>query len=126
MISRLVYDSTASNTRELQGQSPYIINAALLYDSFDSKTTATLLLNVFGRRLSEVMRGGMPDVYEKPRMMVDFTFSQGIFGGLNFKFSAKNIIDEKVSKVIEYKGLEYIFREHSMGRSFSVGLSYKI
>nr|MBN2276115.1 TonB-dependent receptor [candidate division Zixibacteria bacterium] len=126
MANRLYFDSLASNTRPLQGQSPYIINVGLSYENFKSKTAASLLFNVFGRRLSEVSRGGMPDIYEKPRPMLDFTFSKGIISGLQFKLAAKNLLDEKVSKVIDYKGTEYIFREYSSGRSISVGLSYKI
>jgi len=126
MISRLAFDSSASDTRALQGQSPYLVNLALSYDNYKSRTTATILLNVFGRRLSEVMRGGMPDVYEKPRTMVDFTLAQNIYRGLKFKLSAKNILNEKVTKVIDYKDVEYVFRENSTGRSLSVGLSYKL
>jgi len=126
MANRLYFDSLASNTRPLQGQSPYIVNLGLSYENFESKTAATLLFNVFGNRLSEVSRGGMPDVYEKSRPMLDFTFSRGLFAGLQFKFSAKNLLDENVTKVIDYKDTEYIFREYSSGRSVSIGLSYKM
>lgn len=126
MGKRLYYDSSASDTRPLQGQSPYLINASLSYTNYKSKTASTLSFNVFGRRLSEVMRGGMPDVYEKPRPALDFTFTQGLFSSLNLKLTARNILNSKNSKVIEYKDVEYIFRENSTGRSVSFGLTYKI
>jgi TonB-dependent receptor len=120
------FDSTASATRELQGQSSYLLNLNLSYSSYNSGTSAALLYNVFGDRLSEVSEGGTPDVYERSRPQLDFTLSQKILGGLTFKISAKNLLDSKVRKTIEYKGVEYIFQEYSKGRSFSFGLSYKI
>ena len=85
-----------------------------------------LLYNIFGDRLSEVSEGGTPDVYERSRAQFDFTLSQKVIGGLAFKMSAKNLLDSKIRKTIEYKGAEYIFHEYSKGRSFSIGLSYKI
>ena len=123
--SRLYYDSSASDTRPLQGQSPYIINLHLAYENPRSGTSITLLYNVFGDRLSDVQLGGTPDVYEKPRHMLDFTLTRSLFGGLNLKMTGKNILNSKVLKVIEYKGKDYTSEEHSTGTGLSLGLSYR-
>jgi outer membrane receptor protein involved in Fe transport len=125
MISRLYFDSSASGTRQLQGQSPYLLNLGLTYSNFERTTIASVQYNVFGKRLSEVGRGGMPDVYEYPFPMLNATLKQKIWGGISLKLSAKNLLNSKVSKRIEYKGNEYTFREYPTGRSISVGLSYK-
>ncbi len=124
--NRLFYDSSASSTRPLQGQSPYLVNGGLSYDNGSSGTSISLLYNVFGRRLSEVGSAGKPDVYEQPRHMFDFTISQKFFEALSFKCSCKNLFNARVRKTMEYYGTEYIVQEYSLGTSWSVGLSYRI
>ncbi len=123
---RRYFDSTASDTRPLQGQSPYLLNLNLSFNSMKSGTNATILLNLFGDRLSEVSEGGTPDVYERSRAQLDFTFSQKLTSALRLKFSGKNLLDAGINKTIEYKGTDYIFQEYSTGTSFSIGLSYQI
>jgi outer membrane receptor protein involved in Fe transport len=126
LMLRRAFDPNASDKRPLQGQSPYIVNAGLMFTSTASGISAALLYNVFGRRLSEVSEGGTPDVYEYPQPSLDFSFSKRIVSGLNLKFMAKNILDSGVRKLIEYKGKEYVFQQYSTGQSFSLGLSYSI
>jgi TonB-dependent receptor len=126
MGTRIFWDSSASDTRQLQGQSPYILNLGLTYENYETKTVASLMFNIFGKRLSLVGRGGIPDVFEQPRPMLDMTLSQRIWGAVSLKLSAKNLLNEKVSEIITYKDIDYTFREYSIGRSISFGLSYKI
>ncbi len=120
------HDPNASDTRPLNGQSPYIVNLNLNYNNHGSGTDATLLYGVFGKRLSEVSEGGVPDVFEQPRPDLDFTLSQRIMGGLKFKLGIGNILDSKVKKTIEFKDVEYVVQEYSRGRSISMGLSYTL
>ena len=120
------FDENADKTRPLFGQSPYIVNVELSYVNLESGTSAALLYNIFGKRLSEVTLGVTPDVYEQPRGMLDFTFSQKLLWGLGLKFSAKNILDAKVEKTIEFNGKDYIYHSYGNGRNFSLGLSYSI
>jgi len=120
------FDENADKTRPLFGQSPYIVNVELSYVNLESGTSAALLYNIFGKRLSEVTLGVTPDVYEQPRGMLDFTFSQKLLWGLGLKFSAKNILDAKIEKTIEFNGKDYIYHSYGNGRNFSVGLSYSI
>lgn len=124
--NRRYFDSAASDTRPLQGQSKYIVNLNLNYNNFRSGTDITLLYNIFGERLTEVSEGGTPDVYEQARPDLDLNLSQRIFSGLRFKASVKNILDNDVEKVIHFKGNDYIVAKYSRGISFSVGLSYSL
>ncbi len=120
------YDENADDTRPLQGQSPYLLNIDLSYNNHDTRTVAGLSFNVFGERISEVSKGGTPDVYEQPQPSLNLLFSQNLIGGLGFKFSAKNIFDSSVKKVHHFKGNDFIKEEYKYGRSFSFGLSYNI
>ena len=78
LVVRRAIDPDAPDTRRLQGQSPFLVNADLAYENFESGTTASLFYNVFASRLSSVSKGGTPDVYERPSPQLDFTFSQRI------------------------------------------------
>lgn len=118
------YDPNASRTRQLQGQSPYIINLDLSYVNYDLGMDAGLHYNVFGKRLSDVSLGGTPDIYEQPRNMLNFTFSQRLIENLNIKFSARNILDARMEKLYRYKGQEYYNTQYDLGTSFSLGFSY--
>ena len=54
----LAVNPYAKDTRELQGQSPYVLNVDFSYDHEYWGTTATFVYNVWGKRLSEVSLGG--------------------------------------------------------------------
>lgn len=119
-------DPQASGTRELQGQSPYLLNVDLSYDNITSGTTAGLYYNIFGERLSEVSLGGTPNIYEQPRGTLDLTASQRVWSGLTIKASGKNLLDTSIRKVHHFKEVDYVSREHKLGRTYSLGLTYNI
>jgi hypothetical protein len=62
-----------SKKRPLAGQSPYVANLSIGYSSEDSGLSAYVYYNVFGRRLQDVGRLGLPDVYEEPFHSVDMS-----------------------------------------------------
>ena len=119
-------DPNASDTRELQGQSPYLVNVSLNYDHPLRGTVASLHYNVFGDRLFEVALGGTPGVYERARHLLNFTFSQKIFRVLKVKFAVKNILDSDNRYTHQYNNHEYIRQLYKSGRNFSFGLQYSI
>ncbi len=121
-------DPHAPDERPMANQSPYIINVNVGYDNANSGTGVTLLYNVFGRRFYYNADGGTPDIYEMPRKQLDLTLSQNIFGGATFKASAKNILNAGFEADYYYtgSGQKTPFETHELGRSFSVGMTYKI
>lgn len=116
----------AEDTRELQGQSPYLLNLNVLYDHLESGTSASLFYNVFGERLSEVTLGATPNIFEKPRHTLNFSVEQKFWQNFKLKFSAKNILDSQVEKIHRFKDKEFVYQKYSTGRNFAVGLSYAI
>jgi TonB-dependent receptor len=78
-INSRVTDTLFDIDRRLQGQSPYLVNAGLLYD-LDNGFNATLLFNVIGERIYLVgdksAGAGTPDIYEAPRPLLDLQVSQ--------------------------------------------------
>ena len=121
-------DPEAKDTRTMAGQSPFLLNVNLGFASDKSGTRADLLYNVFGRRFYYNSPGGTPDVYEKPRHSVDATFSQNLWHGVSFSLAAKNILNSEFHAVYLQTGTndEITYEKHDIGRSFAVGLSYKV
>lgn len=82
-----------SQERPLAYQSPYILNAAVDYTNDESGTRLRLLYNVFGPRVSQVGAFGLPDVYEQPRNLVDFTAAQKLGDHFDLKLAVENILN---------------------------------
>ncbi len=119
-------DPNAGDTRELQGQSPYVVNIDAMYDNTDTGTLVSVHYNVFGERLSEVSTGGTPNAFEQPAGMLDITGSQRLWDRVTLKFSAKNLLDPDIKKVHPFNNEEFIRSLYKRGRTYSVGFSYGI
>jgi TonB-dependent receptor len=119
-------DPNAPDTRNLQGQSPYVINLDLGYVNRRMGTSVNAFYNIFGERLSEVSLGGSPNVFEKPRGMFDLNISQKLGRGISFGFAGKNLFDADVRKVQTYKGREYVVAQHKIGRTYKFGINYNL
>lgn len=119
-------DPNASSKRELQGQSPYILNLDFGYDNFKTGTAVSLFYNIFGERLSEVSLGGTPNIYEQPRGLLDLTLSQRVWQNITLKAGAKNLLDSEILKVHHYKDVDYVSRQHKLGRTYSLSLTYNV
>ncbi len=126
LAQRLGIDSTASRERELQGQSPFIVNFGINYTNPKTRTTANLDFNLFGERLSKVSANITPDVFEQPASRLNFTFSQRLFDYVSLKFAVGNILNSKHREIYKFKGKEFIYREYTTGINYSLGLSYEL
>jgi TonB-dependent receptor len=86
-----------SGKRELQGQSPYIINLGAYYNDVKSKLNFSVMYNKVGKRISFVGDPNTPHVYEMPFNSLDMTLEKGITKWLSLKFGVKNLLDDKVT-----------------------------
>jgi len=92
--SRIALDGGAR--RPLQGQSPYVANLGVGYDSARHGTRVDLAYNSFGRRIEEVGTGGAGDVYEQPFHRLDLTVSQPLPRNLRLKLAGTNLLGQRV------------------------------
>lgn len=118
------FNPDISPTRQMAGQSPYVINAYLGYKN--ETYEANVAFNVQGKRLSIVSQDATPDVYEEPVPSLNINFSKRFSERWKAKISASNILNPEVKLIQEYKGEEYIFQKYRNGRELSVGISYSI
>jgi outer membrane receptor protein involved in Fe transport len=121
--SNSALSALSNDERPMVGQAPYVVNAGLAYSSESGATSATLLYNVVGRRISSAAIVPLnADTYEESRQLLDFSIRVGISEGMSAKLDAKNLFDspyeERQGDVIRYS--------YRTGRSLSLGLSWKV
>jgi outer membrane receptor protein involved in Fe transport len=98
IVSKVTLDESVSlskyGSRPLQGQSPYILNTSLQYYEPKSGLSLALFANKIGRRIAYVRakNGEVPDLWENPRTVLDFSVSKRIVKGLEAKFSINDIL----------------------------------
>ncbi len=113
--------SAATNpVRPMVGQSPYIVNAGLLFAK--NAWAASLLYNVQGQRILEAGTGGIPDAYEKPRSMIDATVQIPVFGNLMARVEARNLLNARY--LFEQGGV--VRQAYYTGRTFGVSFKWEI
>jgi len=120
-------DETIKNTRQLFGQSPYIINANLNYLTDNNDLGVNLSYNVQGERLSVVGIGGIPDVFEQPFHSLNLRVSKSFGEVQNAKLSVGviNILGEQnVQLYKSEKAISQTYNRFEQGRTFNLGFSY--
>jgi TonB-dependent receptor len=112
----------AKDTREMFGQSPFIVNAFINYKN-KSGINANINFGVNGKQISVVTIGATPNVYQQSRPLLGFNISKNI-KNFSVKFSATNLLDSKYLNTYSFKNQDYVFSSYTRGRSFSVKLAY--
>lgn len=113
--------SQTNKKRQLQGQSPWVVNTQVTYDNLPRDIQATLAFSMFGDRLTDIGTRGLDDSFELARPNLDFNYRHGfrLFGqDLRFGLRAKNLLDSAF--VIERSGL--LEHKAKFGRDFQVSL----
>ena len=129
--------------RQLQGQSPYVVNAGVYYAS-DEKYgwTASILYNIIGKRIVGVGKTtsidgnrnfDVPDSYEMPRNVIDLTVGKK-FGRCEIKLGLKDLLNQPIQlkqfPVVIVNGVEegreQITRKFKNGRTISLGLTMNL
>ncbi|MEH1007415.1 TonB-dependent receptor [Winogradskyella sp. ECml5-4] len=113
------------NKRQLQGQSPYLINAGLNYSK--DGIQSGIYYNVQGETLQIVGIGQVSDVFSDPFHSLNFNFSKSFGEKENKTVTLKvdNILNDEVrSNYQSYNAEDQIFSNYSPGVEFS--LSYAI
>jgi hypothetical protein len=114
--------------RELQGQSPFLINSGINYTNNESGWQAGIFYNVQGKTLELVGLGTVPDVYTMPFHSLNFNLNKTFGEKRNSAISLKvsNILNEVIeSRFQSFKAGDQIFSKRSPGQPISISYSYK-
>ena len=130
---------TSIYKRPMQGQSPYIINGGVSYNHPTSNLATTLVFNRIGERIFAVGNGDIPELYEAPRNVIDFSLSKKFYKKLEVKFTISDIlsnpqvlyynIDDKFTIVKDEnqynKNKDYNVVRSRLGTNFGLSVSYQ-
>lgn len=111
-----------SAQRPLAGQSPFVANLSLSYSPDVTGLSFNVFYNVFGRRIQDVGRLGLPDVYEEPFHSLDATVFWKLAKGWTTSFFARNLLNQ--AAVIEQGGLPFL--RSNQGVTMGARLSWEL
>jgi outer membrane receptor for ferrienterochelin and colicin len=122
-ISNSTLSALTNDKRPMVGQAPYVVNAGLSYTSGSGGTSATLLYNVVGKRISTAaVQPITVDTYQQSRQQLDLSLRFAIRDGVSGKLDATNLLD---SPYEELQG-DVVRYRYTLGRTFGVGLSWNL
>ncbi|WP_298353015.1 TonB-dependent receptor [uncultured Dokdonia sp.] len=114
--------------RVLQGQSPYLLNAGIAFESKETGWKSGLFYNVQGKTLQIVASEEVPDVYTLPFNDLKFNLSKSFGEDQNqtITFKAGNLLNDDRESVFQSFGAEdQLFSKWSPGQDFSLSYSFK-
>ncbi|WP_452218489.1 TonB-dependent receptor domain-containing protein [Lacinutrix undariae] len=119
---------TIERERDLQGQSPFLINVGLDYNNSDAGLQTGLFYNVQGKTLEVVGTGIVPDVYTQSFHALNFTMNKS-FGEdrrSSVELKVNNILgSERESSYESYKTSDQIYSLRDPGTEISLGYNFK-
>jgi outer membrane receptor for ferrienterochelin and colicin len=131
-------DNATERSRPLQGQSPFVVNAALFYQNDKNGLSSSLVYNVMGKRImvaAQLNQGivVVPDIYELPRNVLDFSLNKKIGKKVELKFGIKDILSQNYRTVQTYEyakdGLDksstLTNQSYNSGRIWSLAVNWK-
>ena len=118
---------TIEETRQLQGQSPYLINVGLNYNNRENGFETGLFYNVQGKTLEIIGFGQNADVFIQPFNSLNFNISKEFGEEQHSKvsFKANNLLgDTRESLYESFGGITNRSSFRDPGLSFSIGYSH--
>ncbi len=125
-----LFSTTFDRTEEqLQGASPFLINANLSYTpvNFEKFTpTMSLVFSYFADRIDALGSGQLGNIVEKSVPTLDFVWRNEIGKNMELNFSAMNILDPRIRRVRETTQFgEIDITNFRRGSNISLGFAYK-
>ena len=113
---------------QLEGASPFIINADLNYSpTFGNyKPKATVAFSYFSDRIFSLGAGSLGNIVEKAVPTLNFVWQNSFGEHFEANLSAKNILDPDITFVREGTDLgDIVIREYNLGVNIGLTLKYK-
>jgi len=107
--------------RPMVGQAPYVVNAGLTYSGEARGMSATLLYNVAGKRIVSAAERPLPDSYEMPRSVLDFSLRLPLRRAVDLKVDAENLLDTP----FEVRQGDLVRERYRTGRSLGFGVALR-
>ena len=132
-IYNRVKKGSANLDRPMQGQSPYVINAALQYDIEKCGINTTLLFNQIGDRIYYVGGNDIAPVTEQHRSLLDFQIAKKILKNTGeIKLNISDILNHTdnfyldVNNNRKFDGTDLLVIKRKYGSNFNISFSYNL
>lgn len=116
--------------RALQGASPYLVNADIVYspEIGKQKLSLSLVYNLQGPRIQSVGIYGMSNVIQQPLNTVNFTGSLELGKGFTITAKGSNLLNSniKFTQKIKESGKKVVTEQFKQGVGFEIGMNFKI
>ncbi|HEX8328774.1 MAG TPA: TonB-dependent receptor [Hymenobacter sp.] len=89
--------------RALQGQSPYVYNGGLYYQTPNNTWQVAALYNVFGPRILFAGSDQYPDVVELPRHTIDLSLTKTLSQRLSLNAGVQDVLNQRTNLVQDYE-----------------------
>ncbi|MGZ3863153.1 MAG: carboxypeptidase-like regulatory domain-containing protein [Bacteroidia bacterium] len=84
-------------SRQLQGQSPYVFNAGIMYQDNEKGYSVSIMANRVGQRIFIVGNASDPDIWENGRTVIDLQAGKSFFKNkLDVRFNVRDLLAEKL------------------------------
>ena len=116
--------------RPLQGQSPYIINAGIYYQSLDKKWAFSAAYNRVGQRIYIVGNEQEPSVWENGRNLVDFQLVRNFEDKFEIRLNVKDalanelVFFQDLNKNQKFDSGDNAWQNVTFGQTVSLSLKY--
>jgi outer membrane receptor protein involved in Fe transport len=116
--------------RPLQGQSPYIINAGIYYQSLDKKWAFSAAYNRVGQRIYIVGNEQEPSVWENGRNLVDFQLVRNFDDKFEIRLNVKDalanelVFFQDLNKNQKFDAGDNAWQNITFGQTVSLSLKY--
>ena len=117
-------DPEAKDFRPLFGQAPFVFNTALHYHHPEWGLNINGSMHVSGQKIVMISQGGTPHIYEKPRTLINLDISKRIAKKFTIRFAVNNLLGVKMRQIQSFKGKEYSYKTHELGRTFMLTFNY--
>ncbi len=123
-IRRQDAGALTSIDRPMMGQSRFVYNAIAEWNRPKWRSNARFYANSVSRRITEVGTFGLPDIYQERNVFLDFVYQLSLTetGKWSIRFNAENLGDNDY----RWKQGDFLVRNYRLGRTYSVGLNYRI
>ncbi|MEP7365858.1 MAG: TonB-dependent receptor [Acidobacteriota bacterium] len=117
------FPQLTSRERPLVGQSRYLFNVITEWNEPKLRSNARFYVNSVARRLTDVGTFRLPDVYQERQVFMDLVYQVSLSenGKWSMRFSAENLGNNRY----KYTQADFIVRDFQIGRTFTVGTSYR-
>ena len=117
------------NSDELQGASPFLLNANINYTPTNFKNykpITSLVFSYFSDRIDALGAGSLGNIIEKGIPTLDFIWKNKFGEKLEITLKAKNLLDPSIKRVRENTSIgDVVLSEYKRGTNISLGLKYK-